>query len=152
MKIFVIALVVMLVPLSMYAYIYLMKAKSLIPDGGKIIEDVVPSLFDVSKLKLARIIKENGSRLKGEEMRQRAVALNANLGFADGERMLAQQKQIPPEFQGFYILLPGAIMRDARGVPRIPFLVYVYIVGVWHMDFLRLDSTFGDDDCFACAA
>lgn len=143
-----VVLVIAVVCSSIYAFARLKKAKSHIPVGWKVVEDGVPSLLRVNTLKPV-CVTDNGSYIKGDEMRERAIALHAIRSFADCERMFAEQKEISVKFRDFYILFPDAVICDTDGVDHIRYLVCIN--GIWHREFIPLDSSFGDFACFACA-
>lgn len=91
----------------------------------KIVEDVVPSNFDISKL-VPKLFLYGGDprRINGEEMRERAVMLKCNLGLCDAKRLLAEQDKIPKEFRGFGIPFTGTLLRDSYGRLHIPCLAF----------------------------
>lgn len=115
----------------------------------KVIEDVAPSAFEVSKLKPRSFLKGPKTLLSGEAMRRHAVKLKGNLGLADGKRLLAEQDKIPAEFQDFYIPLPGTVLRDPIGDLRV---AYLYWHGDrWLLSFRWLGDDRDDRGRFACS-
>lgn len=119
----------------------------LIPEEWTVVEDVAPSAFDISKLKPVSFLKSGESSIGGEEMRRRAVKFKANLGLADGKRMLVEQDKIPAEFRDFYIVLSGTVLRDSDGYLRVPDLYF--LGGRWVLDFNWLGSGWLDSGRFA---
>lgn len=120
----------------------------LIPDGWKVAEDVAPSSFDVSKLKLVAFLKKGESAIGGVEMRKRAIELKGNLGLADGQRLLAEQDKIPVEFRDYYIVLSGTVLRGSGGDLDVPCLAF--FDGRWVLDFFWLDDGWHGLVRFAC--
>ena len=120
----------------------------LIPEGWTVVEDVAPSVFDVSKMKPVSFLKEGESFIGGEEMRKRAIELKGNLGLADGQRMLDEPNKIPVELRNFSILLPGTVLRDLDGHLRVSYLSF--LVGRWIPLFHGLVNDWDDNDRFAC--
>lgn len=120
----------------------------LIPKGWAVVEDTVPSMFDISKLKPRSFLKNGEDRISGGEMRKRAVKFKATLGLADGKRLLAEQDKIPAEFRGYYIPLPGTILRDSGGGHHVPCLCFDG--DRWVLDFCWLGIDWSGCGRFAC--
>lgn len=118
-------------------------AIDLIPEGWKVVEDVSLSVVDVEKLKKRHF--GSNVKVKGNEwlpdsvqyaeptkfatVRKRAVKLNGNLGLVDAKHMLAEQDRIPIKFRGFWILLPGTVLRDRSGSKQVRTLWFDYRCG-----------------------
>ncbi|OGH88749.1 MAG: hypothetical protein A3J93_01505 [Candidatus Magasanikbacteria bacterium RIFOXYC2_FULL_42_28] len=102
-------------------------ATGLVPTDWTVVEDVVASQFDVASLRPRAFLKAGESGIAGDEMRRRAVSMGANLGLADGQRILAEQDKLSAEFRGFYIPLAGTVLCDSDGLRRVACLR-------WHGD------------------
>jgi len=114
---------------------------NLAPVGWEFVEDVPRSNFQIKDLELVPYLKKDENRVDGETMRKRAVNLQANLGFADGKFLLDHQVEIPVEFQDYYLLFAGTLLRRRVGGLFIAFLCWNN--DHWCLDFRRLD----DDWC-----
>ncbi|MDD2758256.1 MAG: hypothetical protein PHD72_02680 [Patescibacteria group bacterium] len=94
-------------------------ATDLIPEGWKVVEDVAPSDFDVSKLVPINFIKNSDKicsyGISGELLRKRAVKSGSNLGLADGKRILAEPDKLSAEFRYYIVPLPGTVLQDKFG-------------------------------------
>ena len=126
-----------------------------IPKGWRIakingvFQDVAPSKFDISKLKFRSFLESCEKFIGGMIVRERAIELGGNLGFADGMRMRAEQDKIPVEELGdFYIVLPGTVLEGSDGVLYVSYLRCY--CGNWYPGFHRLDGSWNDDVRFAC--
>ena len=116
----------------------------------EIVEDVAPSQFDISQLKPLSFLKNGEEYITSEEMCRRAVEFKANLGLADGKRMLADGgKLIPKEFRDFYIPLSGTLLRGPRGGLYVPYLYWYG--GRWALFFGWLGNGWDGGDRFACS-
>ncbi len=93
-------------------------AADLIPEGYTIIEDVQP-IFDlrVTDLRFVGFLQDkHGFIAKGIQLRERAIALKANLGLADARNILIQQNDIPANLRGsLRIVFTGTIVRRPDG-------------------------------------
>lgn len=96
-------------------------AAALIPKEWTIVEDVEPTPdLKVEELEFISFLEQGESYVGGEVMRGRAKKLGANLGLADGKRILEQEDKIPVELHGqIVIVLLGTVLTDADGVPRV---------------------------------
>jgi len=94
-------------------------ATDLIPKGWEVVEDVAPTDFQVGDLEFISFLEGNETSVGSETMRSRAVVLKANLGLADGKRILAEQEKIPVELRGCIIVLPGTVLRSPDGCLRV---------------------------------
>ncbi|MBI5222484.1 MAG: hypothetical protein HY980_03235 [Candidatus Magasanikbacteria bacterium] len=115
----------------------------------EVVEDVETSAFDVAKLRPRSFLKDRELSIGGDEMRRRAVEFKGNLGLADGKRIVAEQRNFSSEFDGFYIPLPGTVLRDPHGDLYVADL---HRLGDrWYIDFDRLGPDWNDDGRFACS-
>ena len=69
-------------------------APELIPQGMSVVEDVVPTDFKVEDLEFVGVLEGKEEPVSGRVMRGRALTLGANLGLADGKRILTEQAKI----------------------------------------------------------
>ncbi len=90
-------------------------APDLIPAGWRIESDVEPTEFEVSDLEFIPFLKEGETVVTGDVMCERALVLKANLGLADGKKILANQDKIPKKLRGKWIALTGTVLRDLGG-------------------------------------
>ena len=127
-------------------------AAELIPviDGRQweIVQDVVSTTFDVERLRFISFLKQGKPCVSGEVMRQRAVALHANFGLADGKCLLAVQDKIPVRLRGKYIILPGTLFRLPGGRFGVAYLYWG--TGRWVLDFRWLGRNWSSGDVFPC--
>jgi hypothetical protein len=117
----------------------------------EVVEDVEPTPdLEVKKLKFKSFLKlGDGRHIGGEEIRRRAVRRKGNLGLSDAPRFLKQQKDIPIELRGKYMVLPGTKLRDSDGNLNVPSL---YWSGdQWVLRFYWLVFGWHDYDRFACS-
>ena len=102
-------------------------------------QDVEPSQFKIKNLEYISALQKGESGINGETLRQRAVALRANFGLADGMRILKHQDEIPKKMRE-HIVLAGTLLRDADGQLVVAILYWDYF-GIWRMSFLPLSNT-----------
>ncbi len=128
------------------------KAEALVPvplkhdktkDGWKLLERVefYGQPFDFN---LVEFLKPGESYVNGEEMKQRAIKLNAHLGQGHAEYLEANQDRIPKEFRGkYYLVFPGTVWQGSdgdRGVPCLYwfgdrwFLSFFWLGGGWYLN------------------
>lgn len=98
-------------------------AADLIPKGWVVVEDVEPSDFKVEDLVFVGFLKDGETVVSGTVMRERAVALKANLGLSDAPRLLQDQTKISTERSGNnFIVLAGTVLRSPDGNLNVPVL------------------------------
>jgi hypothetical protein len=117
------------------------------PSGWAVGEDVVSDRFDVGQLEPVSFLSdaEIGGRIGGDELRRRAIRLNANLGLADARYILANQQAFVG-FGAYKLLFPGTVVYDREGVPCISCLCPVdYLGGRLGLSFYCLGNDFDDD-------
>ena len=125
-------------------------AGDLIPDDWTIVEDIAPSKFDVSKLKLKSFLRsEDPGWINGSELRKRAPTLKGHWSLVDGKRMLDEQDKISVEFQGFYIPLTGTLLRAPGG--RLCLACLCFDGERWYLGFNRLDDNWHGRGRLACS-
>lgn len=112
-------------------------------------EDVPPSEFEVADLKFRSFLKKKEYGVSGETMRKRAVAMKGNLGLADAKRFLAEQKKIPQELRGLYVVFPGTVLRGPHGYLHVACLSWGGCR--WSLDWRWLGHGWRDDVRFACS-
>lgn len=118
-------------------------ARTLIPEGWVVVEDVPPSTtFEVKNLELVPFLGKGEQYVEGGVMKKRATEAQANLGLVDGKKLLDNQAKIPAEMRDYYLVLPGTVLRDPDGDLRVPYL-YWYD-GRWQLDFGWLDFNWRD--------
>ena len=123
----------------------------------EIVRDVSPSSFDIAKLKPFSFLKKGEVQISGGAMRDRAAEHNCNWGLCDGKRLWSSQKEIPAEFQDFFIPLTGTVLRDEKNLLRIPVLFYQnrhfhgnhLVEAGWSMKFEFISCDWGKLDRFA---
>ncbi len=103
--------------------------------------EVAPSEFDVSKLKPRDFFKAGEKFVGGQEMMNRAKWFNCKLGLVDGKRILAEQKKIPRELQGWWIPLPGTVLCSPDGKFSVGCLRFDRDDGYWEMGGCTLDNS-----------
>lgn len=104
----------------------------LIPDWVKeVVEDVELTKFDPEKLEFIDFLREDdGGRIDGPTMRQRAKEFKANLGLSDVPALLGEDgkglKTIPAELRGkAVIVLAGTLLRSRFGFLNVAFLYWL---------------------------
>lgn len=109
--------------------------------GYTVLEDVTPSEFKVVDLELVPFLNpEDGGRIGGETLRQRAVTLKANLGLVNAKYILDHQSEIPTEFRDYVLVFTGTLLRVSGGGLHVACLCWYG--GCWHLDFDWLDCGF----------
>ena len=111
-------------------------------DGWKLLEDT--PLLGEPELELAEFLKPGESRIKGDVMFERAVALGNRAGQQHAERLLSQQDSIPKEWRDFYLVFPGTKWQRSDGDLVVPYLYWHD--DRWRLDWYWLDDDFNDDD------
>lgn len=103
-------------------------------DGWTLLEDVGfnPELTSAASLEPAPFLEKGEKYVNGEVMAVRAKTQGANFGQKHVEYLLEHQKDIPEEFEKFYLVFPGTKWRDPRDRRRVPVLY-------WHCDEWILD-------------
>ncbi len=107
-------------------------------DGWKLLEHVEfygqPFDFD-----LVEFLKPGESYVNGEEMKQRAIKLNAHLGQGHAEYLEANQDRIPKEFRDkYYLVFPGTVWRGSGGDRYVPCLRWDGDRWCLHFGWLRV--------------
>jgi len=97
-------------------------AADLIPERWIIESDVEPTVFEVSDLEFIPFLNEGDDPINGDLMREHALTLKANLGLADGKKLLAQQDKIPVELRGKWIALTGTVLCDRDAKRHVAYL------------------------------
>jgi len=129
-------------------------AADLIPKGWKIIEDVAPSKFKISDLKLAPFMEEGEDYGYGKPVREYSVGFKDNLGLVDAKFILEHQQEIPAEFQNNYLVFSGTVLRNPDdGSRRVACLCWIeeslgwslYWCWLW-LDCFWVDSPWVDGD------
>ncbi len=120
---------------------------NLIPDGYEIMKDVEPSKFEMKDLEYVSFLDPGKDSLSGKHIRQRAVELSANLGFADAKYIMVRSEQIPHEFRNKHFLFPSTILFSSGGSLSMPY-IYRKDDGSWCLGYLRVDSAFYNQDYF----
>lgn len=69
----------------------------------------------VADLKLKEFLNHDETYIRGEELKKRAVRLNANLGQHTAEYLLEYQTEIPEDWRGIYIVFIGTIWQFSDG-------------------------------------
>lgn len=112
-------------------------------DGWKLLKDVpMTKSFSIKKLELISFLKEDESKINGEEMVKRSKEMNCVFGQSEAEYLLENQKDIPLEWQKYYLIFPGTIWQDPNGYRRVP---YLYWYGDrWYLDFHWLGPDWRD--------
>ncbi len=95
-----------------------------IPEGCRVVEDVLWSNFDIKSVKPCVFLIHRETSIGGDEMRRRAVRDHCNLGLLDLKRMFAEQDKIPAKFRDFETLFPGTVVMDSNKVLKIPYLKF----------------------------
>jgi len=122
-------------------------AADFIPERWIIESDVEPTEFEVSDLEFIPFLNEGDDPIKGDLMRKRALTLKANLGLADGKKLLAQQDKIPVELRGKWIALTGTVLRDHDGDRHVACLGWVG--DRWYLNFGWLGDGWCSDNRLA---
>lgn len=117
-------------------------APKMIRDKWTVTEDVSPSRFKIGNLRFVNYLPEKKKYIFGEEMRERAVLLGANLGLCDAKRVLERQSELPACLRRYRLFFPATLLRDAMGRPRVP---YLWWSGQsWKCDFDYVDLVWED--------
>jgi len=117
----------------------------LIPAGYEVIEDVEPSQFQVKDLKLVPFLEDGENYVDGEELRQRAKKLKANLGLADAKFIMDHQNEIPTEFRDKYLVFTGTLLHSLGGELSVAYLSWSR--GRWYLSFYWLGHGWFGGDC-----
>jgi len=123
-------------------------AADLIPKNHIIVGDVGPSRFHVDDLEFIHYLKSNESAISGEEMRNRAFALHADLGLADGAYLLVHESEIPAGLQDKHIVLPGTLLCHSDTRENVV-LVLIYDRGHWRLEPVWLNRAWNFASCLA---
>ena len=113
-------------------------------DGWKLFEDVT---FDWKQFvpKFVEFLKSGEPCIDGEEMKRRALKLNANSGQHDAEYLLENQKLIPKELRVKCLIFPGTVWQDNLGDRRcVPCLFWGG--NEWYMSFRYLALSLDEND------
>ena len=123
-------------PVSYFKYD---KAKSgWLEKGWKLLEDV-PFYGQPFDFDLVEFLKPGESYVNGEEMKQRAIKLNAHLGQGHAEYLEANQDRIPKEFRDkYYLVFPGTVWRGSGGDRYVPCLRWDGDRWCLHFGWLRV--------------
>lgn len=93
--------------------------------GWRLLEDVVPTISEVSKLELIPFLGEGESVIGGEEMVHRAcMELRANLGQRDAEWLCEHQQKIPAKWREYRLVFAGTVWQNPSGDRNVASLYY----------------------------
>ncbi len=108
-------------------------------EGWTLLENV-PHRLASAKIGAVSFLKGSESYINGEEMVIRArTEFGANYGQEDAEWLLEHQAEIPVDLQKYYLVFPGTVWQDSRGVRDVPYLD-------WNGDQWILNFNWLDDD------
>lgn len=107
--------------------------------------DVPLSSFEVKSLFPGIFLQGSESWIAGKVLRQRAIDMGGNLGVADGQYIIANQKDLDDEFRYYHILLPGTVLCDPHGLRMIAYLSWCD--DKWEMEFNCLEYDWPHNTC-----
>ena len=109
-------------------------SRDMTKEGWELIEDAQsPWPIVIENLELVSFLKEDENLISSKEMCKRAKELDANLGQRHAEYLLNHQKEIPAEWQGFYLVFAGTVWRYRFGNLRVPYLSW--LGATWYLNF-----------------
>jgi len=106
-------------------------------EGWKLLEDV-PFNGEGFSFELVNFMQSGEVLISGNQVRERAIKINANLGQGHAEYLVMHQGLIPKRWRGEHqLVFPGTVWLDQDGHKRVPFLRWG--TDYWFLDWHYLD-------------
>lgn len=110
-------------------------------EGWRLLEDVSDSIpIKIASLQIISYLKRGEFCISSNNMRLRAVELNANLGQKHAEYILEHRSEIPKELRGHALVFPGTVWSGKEPDPKryVPCLDWDGVN--WELNFIWLDN------------
>lgn len=107
-----------------------------------------PKGVEVDDLALQGFLNQGEDSISGDELKERAIQLNANFGQHTIEHLLEHQHEIPKVWRNKFLVFPGTIWRYSSGELSVTGIFW--LSRRWVMYFDWLESRFNSGSRLVC--